>query len=66
VTLDDHGLTLCVVGLNPLAIALQSNGGYHKYKSSVISIPNACIQIIEFTVNCLCAVMWIICCCPCM
>jgi len=64
-TLDDNELTFCVVGWNPL-MDLQSSRGHHKCKSSVIPIPNACICIFEFSVNCMCAIMWIICSCWCM
>jgi len=65
-TLDNDGLTLCVVRWNPLTMALQSNRDHHMCKSSVIMIPNACNWIIEFSVNCLYAIMWIIVICPCM
>jgi len=51
---------------NPLTMTLQSSRGHHKCKSPVISILNACIWIIEFSVNCLCAVIWIICSYSCM
>ena len=33
--LDDHGLTLCMVGWNPLAMTIQSNRGHYKCKQPV-------------------------------
>jgi len=57
-TLDDHELTLCVVGWNPLAMTLQSSWGHHKcrHQTNMISYmypDNWVSESLLFAITCL-------------